>query len=282
MSAVRALTEKRREGVGVQIVDVDPATARLWLERNPKNRDLRAKEASKYAFDMRNGDWQFTGEPIIFDDDGNLIDGQHRLLGLIEAEVTLPFLVVRGVSDTAQDDIDSGIPRKFADVLKIAGEPNSNALAAITRKVYEWDQGVRMSTGKVKGNFATNRQLGRCLERYPELRDIARDAKRVAGGCGLPTSAVGLLMYAFSRIDHEDSTFFFDRLADGQGLTEGDPIYRLREKITSERNVRGTTPYRFLVAITIKAWNAYREGTPVHRLQWRMGGANPEPFPEPR
>jgi len=35
------------------------------------------------------------------------------------------------------------------------------------------------------------------------------------------------------------------------------------------------------VALTIKAWNAYREGDPVRALSYRRGGASPETFPTP-
>ncbi len=35
-------------------------------------------------------------------------------------------------------------------------------------------------------------------------------------------------------------------------------------------------------AITVKAWNAYRDGRELRLLKWSPGGSSPEPFPRAR
>jgi len=47
-------------------------------------------------------------------------------------------------------------------------------------------------------------------------------------------------------------------------------------------DARGERNQRYIAALVIKAWNAYRDGAPVRQLKYRIGGANPEKFPEPR
>ena len=51
--------------------------------------------------------------------------------------------------------------------------------------------------------------------------------------------------------------------------------------VANSKNVRGERSQTYLLAITLKAWNAYRQGETVGLYRWRPGGAKPEAFPEP-
>jgi hypothetical protein len=259
-------------------VDVTPELASSWLSRNVHNRNIRAVTVESYANDKTAGDRMWSGETIKFAVDGSLIDGQHRLHAIVRAEVTVPMLVVRGLDAEAQEDIDSGLPRKFHDVLRLRGEVNASILAAILRRVWLWEHGYRRSYSKVR---PTPAQLLRTLEATPQLREIAGRANFVAANSSLPASTVGLLIWLFSALDYEDCEAFFDRLVDGQNLSKGDPVYELRRTIQGAKDARGQRNQIYLLVITIKAWNAYRQGETVGLYRWRAGGAKPEAFPEP-
>lgn len=64
----------------MEIVKITPDMAEKWLGRNPRNRHVRQRDVVRYAQSMLAGEWLVTGEAIKFSFDGNLIDGQHRLL----------------------------------------------------------------------------------------------------------------------------------------------------------------------------------------------------------
>jgi hypothetical protein len=263
----------------VEIVQVTPAIAAEWLALNIHNRHPRRNVVMAYAADMGDGYWQFTGDPIRFDKDGRLIDGQHRLAAVIEADVTLPMLVIRGLDAAAQEAIDGGAKRMFADVLKLRGEVNSTNLAAVIRRVALWEAGARASERNVQ---ATNAQMSVTLEKHPWLRDIVVPGKRVADDSGLTPSVAGLCWWLFTRIDGEDADTFMARLRDGQNLAKGDPVYELRKAIgKTQGGSMGSRSAIYLTAITVKAWNAYRQGKQVTSISYRPGGANPDPFPEP-
>src|SRR5439155_25117462 len=104
------------------VVDVDPATASAWLQRNLHNRHLREEAVSSMARDMAAGRWQYTGEAVKFSKAGNLLDGQHRLAAVVKSETTIPILVVPGLPDSAQEVIDTGAKRTASDVLYLSGE----------------------------------------------------------------------------------------------------------------------------------------------------------------
>lgn len=269
---------KPRDG-DVEKVVVTPEIAREWLGYNTHNRRLRDRVIRAYAADMTAGAWRWNGESIKFAADGALLDGQHRLAAVIEANVDVTMLVIRGLPNETQETMDGGAKRKFSDVLQLRGEPQYIRLASIARMVHLWESGYRLTGGP---NYApTNAQLFQTIEKYPYLREGAQAADQVSRGSGLPPSIVGLCWWLFDQLDAEDADFFFSRLRDGQSMAKGDSIYELRRAVVASRSVRGERSQAYLTAITIKAWNAYRDGVKVGLLRYRPGGANPEKFPEP-
>jgi hypothetical protein len=268
----------------VQLTEVTPELAREWLGFNTHNRNVRQRVVLSYAADMASGNWQWNGESIKFAADGTLLDGQHRLAAIAESGVTVPMLVVRGLKNTAQETVDGGAKRKFSDVLRLRGEQTPLILAAVIRRVALWDGGNRWvdNVGKYP---PTNAQMLQTLDKFPWLRVVAQPAQMVATHGGLPASIIGFGGWLFGQVSGEDAAndaeFFFARLADGQGLVKGDPIYELRRSVENSKTVRGQRSERYLTAILIKAWNAYRDGSKVGLLTFRPGGEKPERFPQP-
>ena len=255
----------------VGLVHITPEIAEDWLGRNTHNRNIRQHKVKAWATDIAAGNWHFNGETIKIAVDDTVIDGQHRLLGVIEAGVGADMLVVYGLPPATQETVDGGLKRNYADVLHLRGEKYPNVLAAILRRATTWQEGFRRS-----GTFTpTNAQMSRTLEKYPWLRDAALAATRAAQSCDLPPSVIGLGIWLFSQIDDSEAEFFFARLADGQSLVSGDPIYELRRAADASKNTRGQRSETYLTAILIKAWNAYIAGDRIQVLTFRAGGSRP-------
>lgn len=108
-------------GVRARLVRVVPPLAAQWLERNPNNRPVSISTVQTYAADMRLGRWKLNGATIVFNRRGDLIDGQHRLWAVLEADCTVEMLVVEGVDDEAKLTLDGGRPRRPADRLWMFG-----------------------------------------------------------------------------------------------------------------------------------------------------------------
>lgn len=91
------------------------------LARNTKNyRKVNWNIVHKYARTMEQGLWKHNGEPIIFDENGLLKDGQHRLLAVLESGVPVKMLVVKGV-DRDINTFDEGGGRTAAQRAKAEG-----------------------------------------------------------------------------------------------------------------------------------------------------------------
>lgn len=262
---------------GVQ--DIGPDEAKEILLGNTHNRHLRSRVVNMYADDMRSGAWRENGESIKIAVDGTVLDGQHRLHAIVESQTRHRVLVVTGLPMETQETVDGGAKRKFADVLKLRGEVNCVGLAAAVRRVHLWEAGGRR--GLRGGVNPTTTQMLTTLEKYPELRRSVQITALVGTHVPLPTSVLSLCHFLFERLDYEDTEFFFARLRDGVNLDQTDPIYVLRRTVVNANTDRSRLVETQMIALVIKAWNAYREGRSIQVLSFKPGGSSPEKFPEP-
>ena len=113
-----------------KVVNVTPAVAENWLAHNTNNRNVSRVRVNAYAEQMKRGEWKLNGEAVVFGKNGELKDGQHRLMAVVQSGITVPMFTVFGVDD----DIciyDRGRGRSTLDVLKIAGLDRRIALTSI-------------------------------------------------------------------------------------------------------------------------------------------------------
>ena len=112
--------EKYMDDMDIRVEIITPEIAKEYLSKNHViNRRMRRLRVMAYAYDMRNGAWQFNGEAIRFDRNGNLVDGQHRLAAIIQAGVPIKMVVMRNVDECAI--YDRGAARSTTDSLVMAG-----------------------------------------------------------------------------------------------------------------------------------------------------------------
>lgn len=264
-----------------EVLTITPEMAEQFLAKNTHNRNPKSSNLKKVVRALTNGEWKLNGEAIKIAKDGTILDGQHRLLGIVQTGIAMTTLVIRGLDNETQETMDGGSPRSAADVLKLRGEENSIALAAIAKKIrIAQTNGIKAATSN--GYVLTTAEIVRTVDDLPGLRDITKHAMRVGQHTGMSASLAGLLIHTFYAIDADDAEFFFERLATGEMLASGHPIYMLRKSLAEVKSIRGQKSMTFVAAICIKAWNKYRDGETVSLLKFTAGGANPEQFPEPR
>lgn len=109
---------------------VSPEMAQEFLLHNAGNRSISQKTVALYAREMINGTWAESPEGICFNQRGELIDGQHRLLAVIQSKQPQRMLVITGCPDEATPHLDSGRKRSICDRIRI-GSPE---LAWVTTK----------------------------------------------------------------------------------------------------------------------------------------------------
>ena len=220
-----------------QWMDVDPDTARRWLENNFRNRPLKEDVVTAYARDMLNGVWVPTHQGIAFNDRDELIDGQHRLTAIIQSGVTVRMMVTFGLPSridgsemTTMDAVDRGRTRSVADQLKIQHGMENGALIA----------SVCTSLGNICCGERTRRlSVGQTLEIYRTFEAavnwiIAHRSRQ--NGLRAAGVAAGFAFALATEPGFVDGSTvistMWERLLDG--VTEADsPISRLREFLFS-------------------------------------------------
>jgi hypothetical protein len=202
---------------------VTPAKAADWLQANTANRPLSKPTVKAFAEAMRRGEWMVTHQGIAFDTNGALVDGQHRLAAIVEADLPVEVTVFTDVDEGAFDVLDTGKRRNAADVLAIEGEKSATMLAAMVRTVWLYENRPDMNwSGGSAG--VTNHQIVQELEAHPRLRDFLALGEQVAAATGMIKSAAGASSYLVSQANKRvELSAWFDGLIDGAGLGKGDP-----------------------------------------------------------
>jgi hypothetical protein len=262
-----------------EIVDVSPDVARAILEKNTRNRSLRKDYVQKLAAAMQRGEWTVNGEPIQIAGDGTLLNGQHRLSAVVEAEATVRMLVVRGLEIPSQMTMDSGLRRNLSDVLSLHGKNETTNLGAMLGMLHRYRNGHRLDNS---GRTApTPPEALELLEREPGIEDSLPLARKVLREASLRVSATGLLLYIFEEVDPGEGERFFETLCVADDEPVGSPVLALKsilERARTERTYRMSSYVLF--AMIIKAFNAWREGRDVFVLAFKPWGSSPEPFPK--
>ena len=104
------MTPTTNNQLNAAVVTIGPDLARYYLAKNKKNRLFNAKHVHFLANEIRTGNWKLNGDTIVLNDE-RLIDGQHRLMAVLMADLPITTLLVTGVSSDVFDTIDIGKKR---------------------------------------------------------------------------------------------------------------------------------------------------------------------------
>jgi hypothetical protein len=255
---------------------IAPARAQELLALNRDNRRVRANVVSQYARDMTNGRWVFTGAPVIVN--GNrLLDGQHRLLAVVQSGVTVQAMVLYS-DESIHFAIDRGARRSLADELRWRGETDTNSLSAALLMLWEYTH----DTLRDPRSRATISDALQFLEEHPTIRESSHVGSKIYRAIGLPRPQGSVVHYLLAN-EHDQTTadLFVESVCGGDGLPEGDPVLALRRYTMNVAMNRRVRPDRVeWLAVTLKAANFWLLGAPISQLRWQRVGKSPEVFPK--
>lgn len=265
---------------------ITPQMAQEMLSHNTTNRAASKRHVDFYADIMKSGEWELNGEAIKFAKDGSLLDGQHRLMAVVESDTPVLFLVVRGLDKEVFKTLDTGKKRSDCDVFSIAGVKNYTCLAAIVRRVYVLRKLRRSIIGVGKDNgYGINQGVKMTakssLEEYYANR--ANYDKACLAACRycsriniIHKSEVGAMYYHLAyTLGHGEQAVedFLDNLF---GAENKYPIVtKLRDFLINDRmkkneNSETLSNTQRTQAVT-RVWNAYISGRKRVNMKWKKG-----------
>jgi hypothetical protein len=268
---------------------ITPEIAEKLLGTNVHNRKVSKSHVDFLAKEMSEGRWALNGETIKISKDGNLLDGQNRLLACIKSKVPIRCFILKDIEESAFSTIDTGRNRTAGDVLSIYGFKQWNNVAALAKAIIGYNQGFRTFNTKIGGNssgsishvgnksrkvsnqyvldFCTKNDL---YEYILKGENCYRTAKLLS-----PTE-YGLMYYLTSHISKDDADVFMDKLASGAGLVSGDPVLALRNKLIENMGLNLKFTGKARMILIFKTWNYMRRRQSVKVLRW----TNEEEVPE--
>jgi hypothetical protein len=252
---------------------VTPAIARVLLEFNDPgdtNRMIRRTGVVGTIAAIKSGEWENTGEPIIMSDSRLLNDGQHRLQAIVEADTPAVMDIRFGVKRHAFASTNSGRKRSGGDALQIAGVINSHAVSVAARLILAYEDGLPRAISSPIGNG----KLVLALERWPDIPDCMRYSASLPAKLRIAaTQALGY--FARKSANEAAVQTFFSILLSGEG-SASNPPHQYREWLYRRPAGQGSTDRVRALAVGIIAWNAYRRGEKIAKLDWRPS----QPFPK--
>lgn len=266
----------------ITLEDIDPARAAQYLKINKINRAPSPAHINSLSRRMELGEWSLNGDTIRFDENGFLIDGQHRLQAVIKSGVTITTFVARNMGADVFKTIDEGKVRGGADIISVAHKRHPREIAAALRLVdaskldESWNGWFRGWESKI-----SNKKMLDLLEEHSGIID---SAERIMQGDRkmtrkLLTASVAIFShYWFCLIDGDDAEQFFEWLEFGEGLDRSHPVSHLRNRLVSFASKSGNRLKREKMALIFKAWNFARNGESIGLLKY----SQTEKFPTPR
>lgn len=257
---------------------ISPATAKRYLKTSAGNRPLNKVVIRSYADTMLRGGWMLNGVPIIFDCEGHLQDGHHRLEAVVEANIPVAFDVRRGVPTDSFTTYDCGRRRNIGQLLAMQGVKHYNLVGSIVIANNRLVQSGRLwenNTAASGKHINTNDDLYELYRKDPKgYCETANKIRTWVDRCRvLVGSWAGGLYYYLTHTggyNDEEVTPFFESIysLDSDSKTPADLLRRVITKEAVEgRRLAAQTLWVYIV----KTWNAYITGTNLKILRYQEG-----------
>lgn len=241
-------------------VCITPDIAREYLEHNDRNRSVRRQFVRALARAIAAGEYRYDGNPIKFDWNGSLVDGQHRLIAISEGSTAVHSEVLHGLDPDCIETIDSGISRSCADVLTVSGvvRTNSKMVATAARWVYNYGLGKMWQKGKYT---MSNRNVLELVRDTPELIEESKFIAKLKKPYPLSSGVALFLYHEFRQFDEEGAEKFFLQLFKGENISDRDLVFHLRNILLKQLTARmGRMELSIKVMLTIRCWNLIQSG----------------------
>jgi hypothetical protein len=258
-----------------KIMVVSPTLAARWLESNtfPAQRRLRPGHVRVLAEKMKCGRFR-TGEvAFVANGDGRevLVNGQHQLNAIIEAQTQISCLVERFHCPTPADradcfrQFDVGLSRSLPDMVRVEAAALGLSWPDRVCQVVVSGCALNQPTETATGHRWDKVELLRPnLEFGHFFADLIAAVPDGAHACHyLLRAPVVAAMNRTWEKDPDDALLFWGQVRDGEMLTRRMPSFHLRQFLLEFR-VRWTgshghicTDHEFIYRC-ISAWNSFR------------------------
>lgn len=219
-----------------------------------------------------------TGQPVSFDTNGDIVNGQNRFKAFVEAKKDAVFDVCFGIEPKERIAVDKAAGRTLTDDLVIEKIENSSPIGMAARYCIVYPLGgLAYGYRWIPVAFQPSRPeiLEYVRTHNEELQKAFHQASEKTYRIkGLNIGVMTFLFKTLSEQDADKARLFIYQIAkdrvsptSNQGLNENSVTYMLREKLASMEGKLMGERMSLKIGFVLKAWIAFRDGKRIAKLQ---------------
>ena len=229
----------RQTNLSVRLTLVTPELAKNYLRFNVNNRGLKKSHITFLSNQIKKDAFVENGECIVFDKNGVLRDGQHRLTAISINNRSYFIPVVSGVEPDCMATYDTGKGRSSADILKLNGFKYSGALAGFIQTINKY-----------------------CVRNSKAIRSSSSGKSDVNVKVLTPATS-SLITYIIGGENPSNEVYEFMKHLTGLSRTESSSTAYLYNKLYNSKINKEPLNSYWLLGMAIKSWNFYADGNPA-------------------
>lgn len=265
-----AKNSKKKDCSYAMYVWITPELAAEWLEKNNiNNRKLRKERSEVYARDMTYDNWFPNTDAIGFDINGHLIDGQHRLYGIVLSGKAQRMIVVYDLPVESAKVNNAGLSKKIYEVIEDISKNEVSIANAM----------LRVSGSDLYHTRPSRMELDRYIHHHSEAIKFVSNLFKTSK-FGISRAAVqAAVVRGYYYVPNDIIERFVKVLYDGfiQDETER-PIIFLRDSLFQGKSIGGIGEQRTDYGKTERALYAFWKKENISKLYV----AKKELFPFPK
>jgi len=282
----KCLEEMKKSSFSISATILPETAKHILNKHNKNNRNLNKVHVDSIARDITNGNWHgHIGDELTIDKNGNVINGQHRLSGIVKAGKEVQAVIQFGSPPALGGLIDRGRQKTHADELYIKGQKkNATELASLTNIALAMTNNQYRPQVWINNNKASPIELSMFrTENEKELKDsLAFTMSMPHGRDVMVTSTAALCHFVLKNTTHGKAKAeeFMSGLLTGANLASDDPRYVVRNRfimdITSKDNksLRSQVRRDAALALVMKAFNSW-----IKNEKWSNKVRTPDEIP---
>lgn len=229
----------KMQTIKTEIKVITPAYAREILNNSRRtNRRLNKENVLRYTKEIQDNKWVLNGESIKLDTNGDLLDGQHRLHAIINANIPIVTMFTTGVEPEAFTTLDTGKKRDGGDVLSSIGVLNSGHVATMIKLVTQLERGNYGDYGTTN-RILSNNDFPKIYLADPDgYQESVKFGKRMYEEFNKTISSTligGFDYYITKYYGLHASRDFLEKLCIGLNLSQNSPVLALRNRLLANK-----------------------------------------------
>ncbi len=142
---MKAAVRSIHAGVRYEEIEVTPQLATELRLKQPNGippRSIKAAQVERYRREMDSDNWHPHAAPIQVDEEGALINGNHRLEAVKKLGRPVRMVIAWNVPRAAIEVIDRGVARSLIDIIRQGGEENPKERGIVFTALCEMRNGT--------------------------------------------------------------------------------------------------------------------------------------------